>query len=268
MGLTTIAGLIIGVAGILVGFLLKGGSFIALFNPPGIMIVIVGTIGATILSFPRETIMGVPGSIKLALRGPESAPAHETAEELVGMADKARREGLLALEDDAQGVEDPFTRKGLMLMIDGTDPESLKSIMEIEIDGTTARANERSEVFKAAGMYSPTLGVVGAVLGLITVLSKLGGDAGELGHGIAVAFVATFYGVGLANVLFNPMGLKLKAIGSQERNRQEMVLEGILSIQAGDNPRIVREKLQAFLSPADRTTEEEAAAAAEERQAA
>jgi chemotaxis protein MotA len=270
VGITTIVGLIVAIVGVLGGFYFKGGNFASLMNVPGIFIVIIGTLGATILSYPRSAIAGIPGSYLLALRGTGGAPNHEVADRLVDMADKARREGLLSLEDDVQQLDDEFSRKGMMLMIDGTDPESLKSIMEIEIDGQAARGAERAEVFKSAAAFSPTLGVVGAVLGLITVLSKLGGDTAELGHGIAVAFVATFYGVGMANVLLLPMANKLKAIAHEEQNRQEMILEGILAIQSGDNPRIVREKLQAYLPPSERTPADEdgGGSAAAERQAA
>jgi chemotaxis protein MotA len=177
--------------------------------------------------------------------------------ELVSMADKARREGLLSLEDEAQNVSDPFAKKGLMLMIDGTDPDALRSIMEIDIDSVSQRHRENAKVFETGGGYAPTLGVLGAVMGLITVLSNLGGNPEALGHGIATAFVATFYGVGMANVLLLPIAEKLKVRSAEERMVREMILEGILSIQAGDNPRIVREKLEAFLPPGQRSSEDD-----------
>jgi chemotaxis protein MotA len=173
------------------------------------------------------------------------------------MADKARREGLLSLEEEAQKVDEPFARKGLMLMIDGTDPEALQSILEIDMDQEAGRLREQAEIWKVGSGFSPTLGVLGAVMGLITVLGNLGGDVAELGHGIAVAFVATFYGVGLANVILLPISTKLTAISAEQRQVRDMILEGILSIQAGDNPRIVREKLQGFLAPSDRMPDED-----------
>lgn len=233
-------------------------------NIPGFMIVVVGTLGATITSFSMSTIMTVPGSFMRALKGAGGDEPVEMADRLVGMADKARREGLLSLEDDARAVESEFARKGLMLMIDGTDPDALKSIMEIEMDGIAARDAERAEVFKMASGFSPTLGVLGAVMGLITVLGGLGGDVADLGHGIAVAFVATFYGVGFANVVLLPIAVKLKAISAEEQLVRDMILEGILSIQAGDNPRIVREKLMGFIPPADRPADEEEEPAVEQ----
>jgi chemotaxis protein MotA len=180
------------------------------------------------------------------------------AAELVTMADKARKEGLLSLEEEAGKVEDGFARKALMLMIDGTDPDALRSIMEIDIDSLARRHRENAKVFEMAGGLAPTLGVLGAVMGLITVLSNLGGDTAELGHGIATAFVATFYGVGFANVVCLPIAEKLKYRSAEERVVREMILEGILSIQAGDNPRIVREKLEAFLAPGQRSSNDTA----------
>lgn len=262
MGATTIAGLVIAAIGILGGFVIEGGAVASLMNIPGFMIVIVGTLGATVASFPPALVKSIPASYGRALKGAGGVEPHEMASRLVAMADKARREGLLSLEEDAQNAGDDFARKGLMLMIDGTDPEALRSILEVEIEGAVKRENEKAEVFKAGSGFAPTLGVLGAVMGLITVLGKLGGDVAELGHGIAVAFVATFYGVGFANVVLLPMAMKLKAIAAEEQTTREMILEGILSIQAGDNPRIVREKLQSFLAPEVRTSEDEDEAAA------
>jgi len=257
MGATTIAGLVIAAIGILGGYIIEGGSIASLINLPGFMIVVVGTLGATVASFPPSLVKSIPASYIRALKGGGGAEPAEMAERLVHMADKARREGLLSLEEDAHNVGDDFAKKGLMLMIDGTDAEALKSILEIEIDGAVAREAEKAEVFKAGSGFAPTLGVLGAVMGLITVLGGLGGDVAALGHGIAVAFVATFYGVGVANVLLLPMAMKLKAIAGEERIVREMILEGVLSIQAGDNPRIVREKLQSYLAPELRTAEED-----------
>lgn len=268
MGVTTIAGLIIAAVGILGGFVVEGGSIASLINLPGFMIVILGTLGATVMSFPPAHLKAIPTSFIRTLKGGENAEPHEMAAHLVTMADKARREGLLSLEEDAQSIPDPFAKKGLMLMIDGTDPEALRSILEIEIEGAAKRETEKAEVFKAGSGFAPTLGVLGAVMGLITVLGGLGGDVAALGHGIAVAFVATFYGVGFANVVLLPVAMKLKSIAGEEQAVREMVLEGILSIQAGDNPRIVREKLQSFLPPELRTTEDEDEAAAAGKAAA
>ncbi len=252
MDLATVLGLLIAAIGILGGFAFEGGSLMSLVNIPGFMIVVVGTLGATMTSFPLEKIIGIPRLYITALVARAGVHARHMSNELVKMADKARREGLLSLEEEAQAIDDAFARKGLMLVIDGTDPDALRSIMEIDIDGLAARHRENAKVFEAAGAFAPTLGVLGAVLGLITVLANLGGDPSELGHGIATAFVATFYGVGMANVILLPIAEKLKIRSQEERMVREMILEGIVSIQAGDNPRIVREKLNSFLAPGER----------------
>ena len=268
MGVTTIAGLIVAVIGIIGGYTIEGGSVAALINIPGFLIVVVGTLGATLISAPMSTMKAIPQGFIRSLKGGTGIAGHVMAERLVVMADKARREGLLSLEEEAQNVGDAFAKKGLMLMIDGTDPEAIKSILEIEIDGTAEREKERIEVFKTGSGFSPTLGVLGAVLGLIHVLSGLGGDVSELGKGIATAFVATFYGVGLANIILLPIAMKLKAVAAEEQIVREMTLEGILSIQAGDNPRIVHEKLQSFLPPGERAHESSGDSSDEAPQAA
>ena len=256
MDLATLIGLLIAVIGILGGFTLEGGSIAGLINIPGFMIVVLGTLGATMIAFPLSHILALPKVAMAALFTKVQVHARHMATELVTMADKARREGLLSLEDEAQHIDDAFARKGLMLMIDGTDPDALRSIMEIDIDALSARHRENARIFEAAGGFAPTLGVLGAVMGLITVLSHLDKPEG-LGEGIAVAFVATFYGVGMANVLLLPLAEKLKVRSQEERLVREMILEGILAIQAGDNPRIVREKLESFLAPSHRSASDE-----------
>jgi len=268
MGITTIVGLVLAAVGIVGGYTIEGGGIGSLFNIPGFMIVVVGTLGATIMSFPMGLVKSIPTSYIRILKGSGGVPPAEMSERLVAMADKARREGLLSLEEDSQSVGDPFAQKGLTLMIDGTDPEALKSIMEIEIDGSAERLAAEAQVFTAGSGFAPTLGVLGAVLGLIHVLGGLGGDVAELGKGIATAFVATFYGVGMANVILLPTAMKLKAIAAEEQITRQMILEGILSIQAGDNPRIVREKLQSFLPPSERVREDSDGDGAGERAAA
>jgi chemotaxis protein MotA len=255
--IATLIGLLVAAVGVIGGFTVEGGSIAALINIPGFMIVVVGTMGATITSHPLGRFLAMPSSFIRAVRGASSAESSEMAAHIVEMADKARREGLLALEEDSQNVTNPFAKKALMLMIDGTDPEALKAIMEIEMEGAAAREGEAAEIFKVASGFSPTLGVLGAVMGLIHVLSALGGDPSELGHGIATAFVATFYGVGFANTVLLPISTKLRGISAEEQVVREMILEGVLSIQAGDNPRIVKEKLQGFLKPGNRLAEED-----------
>lgn len=268
MDLALIIGIVLAAGGILGGYMIEGGAIGGLINIPGFLIVIVGTFGAMFIAFPLEHMLRAPGAAMAAIFNKLSVHANHMASELVSMADKARREGLLSLEDEAQSVDDAFARKGLMLMIDGTDPEALRSIMEIDIDSLSRRHRENAKVFEAGGGFAPTLGVLGAVMGLITVLSHLGGDPAALGHGIATAFVATFYGVGIANIFFLPIAEKLKFRSGEERVVREMILEGILAIQAGDNPRIVKEKLEAFLAPSQRSKGDEPEAAPEAEAAA
>jgi chemotaxis protein MotA len=257
MDIATIVGLIIAAVGIIGGFTIEGGKIPALINIPGFMIVIVGTFGATMSSFPLSHFLAMPMSFIRAMKGGGTGDAGAMAAHLVEMADKARREGLLALEEEAQTVTNPFAKKALMLIIDGTDPEALKAIMDIEMEGAVSREAEASEIYKAASGFAPTHGGLGAVMGLIEVLSHLGGDTAALGKGIATAFVATFYGVGFANVVLLPIATKLKGMATEEQTVREMILEGILSIQAGDNPRIVKEKLQGFLKPAQRMADDD-----------
>ncbi len=267
MDLATIIGLVLAAVGILGGYMIEGGSIAGLINLPGFMIVVIGTMGAVMVAFPLENVLAGPKVAMAAFFSKVSVHAAHMSTQLVSMADKARREGLLSLEEEAQSIDDAFAKKGLMLMIDGTDPDALRAIMEIDIDALSARHRENTRLFEAAGGFAPTLGVLGAVMGLITVLSHL--DKPEnLGHGIATAFVATFYGVGLANVILLPIAEKLKVRSGEERMVREMILEGILSIQSGDNPRIVKEKLESFLSPSQRGHATDAAAESDEAQAA
>ena len=257
MDLATVIGLTLAVIGIMGGYTVEGGAISGLINIPGFLIVVVGTMGATMISFPMERIVGIPKLFLAAMFTKLQVHARNMAEALVQMADKARREGLLSLEEEAQSTQDDFARKGLLLMIDGTDPDALRSIMEIDIDSLSERHRENAKVFEAGGGFAPTLGVLGAVMGLISVLSHLGSDPALLGKGIATAFVATFYGVGMANVILLPIAEKLKVRSQEERVVRETILEGIVSIQAGDNPRIVREKLESFLAPSERSLSED-----------
>jgi chemotaxis protein MotA len=191
---------------------------------------------------------------------------------MVALAEKARRDGLLALEDDLDQVADAYTRKGIQLVVDGTDSDLVRAILQSEIDGMSTRHRKNAQLFVAAGGFGPTLGILGTVLSLVHVLENLSSPA-TLGHSIAGAFLATLYGVGSANLIFLPIGNKLKELSAEEVLYREMLLEAILSIQAGDNPRMLAEKLETFLPPTDRGEEDEkdtgsAAGAAGMREAA
>jgi chemotaxis protein MotA len=178
-------------------------------------------------------------------------------EVLVDHAERARRDGLLALEEELESIEDPYTRKGLQLVVDGTDPDLVRDILEAEVDAMRARHRAGAKVFENAGGFAPTMGIIGTVMGLISVLQKL--DQPEtLGPAISGAFIATLLGVGAANVVFLPIALRLKQLSEAEAEARYLVLEGVLAIQSGDNPRVVREKLEAFLPLALRGEEDAA----------
>jgi chemotaxis protein MotA len=243
----TLIGLALGFAAIFGGMVLEGGNPMSLINLPAIVIVIGGTIATGFINFPLARITGLMKVLTKAFFAPKHDPRH-TVELIVSMAEQSRREGLLSLESKVNEIEDEFIRKGMMLMIDGTDPERLQSIMETELAAREERHEGGIAVLEALGGFAPTIGIIGCVLGLITVLSNLD-KPDELGHKIAVAFIATFYGVFIANLIFLPLGGKLKVNMKEEQHLGHMALEGILAIQAGDNPRIVREKLNSFLAP-------------------
>jgi chemotaxis protein MotA len=245
--LATIIGLALGVGGIIGGMIMEGGNPAALMNIPAIVIVFGGTFGTGFISFPLARVIGLVGVLMNAFFDKGHDPRH-TADLLVSLAEQSRREGLLSLETKAQTITDPFIKKGLLLMIDGTDPEKLRSIMEIELAAREERHESGIAVLEALGGFAPTMGILGTVLGLINVLSNLS-DTSTLGHKIAGAFIATFYGVFSANLFFLPLGNKLKTRMKHEAHVGEMCLEGVLAIQAGENPRIVREKLDGFLAP-------------------
>ena len=254
MDLATVIGLVLVFVGIIGGNILEGGNPAALFNVPGIMIVVIGSLGATVISQPLANVIALPKAFLATFMGGAKHDAPETVELFVNMADKARREGLLALEGDVEKIHDPFTRKAVQLMIDGTDPELLRQIMEIDAEATKHRAKAGAEVLEFWGGIAPTIGVLGAVMGLMGVMAHLD-EPEHIGPGIATAFVATFYGVFTANAIFLPMAKKLHINMEHEQHTLELVIEGLMSIQSGDNPRIVREKLEGFLAPAERRKE-------------
>lgn len=251
MDLATLIGLVLAIVGIIGGNILEGGNPMALFNVPGLMIVMVGTLGAVMISQPMSVMVGLPKFLMKALIGGKPHDSSQTVDLFVTMADKARREGLLALEADVDQIHDAFTRKGVQLMIDGTDPELLREIMEIEADAMKHRHEGNFAALEFMGGIAPTIGVLGAVMGLMGVMAHLN-QPEKIGPGIATAFVATFYGVFTANVLWLPLAKKLSNNSKHELHALNVVIEGLMSIQSGDNPRIVREKLEGFLHPKQR----------------
>lgn len=222
----------------------------ALLSPTAAMIVFGGTIGATIVSYSVSEIKTVPQLLKVTLfqKMPDE---NDLIEQIVGLADKVRREGLLYLENQLPQIEDGFMRKGIQLVVDGTDPELVRQIMETEMYSIQERHQNGAGIFETAGGYAPTMGIIGTVMGLVHVLSNLESPE-SLGPSIALAFIATLYGVGSANVLWLPLAEKLKNLSRKEVMLRELMLEGIMSIQAGYNPILIRERLSAFLNPKNR----------------
>ena len=194
--------------------------------------------------------------------GPPELDVNGRVQQLVGFAEQARREGLLALDAKTGEIEDDFTRKGLQLVVDGSDPELVREVLEAEIDGMMARHHEGAAPFEKAGGFAPTMGIIGTVMGLVHVLENLSHPA-TLGPAISSSFIATLMGVGSANVLYLPIANRLKALSKAEVELRTLTLEGILAVQAGDNPRVVAEKLGSFVPPEQRVSEEAAGSAPE-----
>jgi chemotaxis protein MotA len=254
----------VGIAGamvmLLVGVILEGGNPMAFINIPAFVIVIGGTCMAMLASSSMEEAMSVPKLAVLAMTGGESVDRPAAAKQMVGLAEKARREGLLALEAQLEEVDDPFTKKGVGLIVDGTDSTVVETILRSEIDGMAGRHAKNAKLFSTLGGFAPTLGILGTVLSLVHVLENLS-DPGSLGHSIAGAFIATLYGVGSANLIFLPIGNRLKGMSETEVLYREMILEGVLALQAGDNPSMLAERLDTYLLPTERGKGKEAPAA-------
>lgn len=262
MDLATIIGLFIGFGAIfLAGFV--GGIDPRIFfgRWDAFVLIIGGSVGATLTSFPMRTFMrGFTQGFRTAF---SEVNFHERdiISTLVSFAEKARREGLLALENEAAALDDDFMRKGIQLVIDGRDTEIIRKVLETEVSQAQEAGAKAEQVFMNLGGYSPTLGIIGTVLGLIGMLKGLGeastsgNIAGSIGTETAVAFVATFFGIMFANLLWLPIGNKIKERNGQMLLMREIMIEGILAIQAGDNPRLLEEKLLAFLDPKERETD-------------
>lgn len=244
----TLIGVVIAVVGIMGGYLIDHGVIGALINIPAFCFVVVGAMGATAASSKMETFKKFPKFIMLALKPPAAIPNDVIVQKLVDFADKARKNGLLALEQEVKQVPIPFLQKGMQLIIDGTAADKVRDTLEIEIDAMKRRHAENAQVFLSWAGFSPTFGILGTVMGLISVLGKLS-DPSSLGPSIATAFIATLYGVGSANVFYFPVANKLKALSAEEAAQREIIIEGVLSIQAGELPRDLEDKLRSFLPP-------------------
>jgi len=256
MDIATILGLVAGLTTIVVVLIMDGGAPAELFaHPSAILLIIGGSLSATIITSPLKTVMKLPQFLIQAFTS-NNFDAKNTIELLTKLADKARREGLLALEEDSKKIKDKFLQKGVMMVVDGVEPEQVAAIMHTTIEQMRARHKQGIGFFTAAGGFAPTFGIIGTVMGLISVLKQLDNPS-ALGESIAAAFLATLWGLLMSNLIYLPISGKLKAKSEEEARNRYMQLEGILSIQAGENPRIVRDKLSAFLPPSEIKAAEE-----------
>lgn len=246
MDIASVIGIILGLGAVLVGNALEGGHLSSITQGTAAIIVFGGTIGSIVLGYPLKSLMMTVSSLKDVFTNGDK-DMKKVIEDIVRLSYKARKDGIIALEEDASGCEEPFLRRALNLAVDGTDSKVLRETMEIEMDNIEGELEIPSKVFETAGAIAPTIGILGAVLGLIHVMQNLT-DPSKLGAGIAVAFVATVYGVGSANLIFFPLCYKLRNKTGNRMKYYEAILEGILSIQNGDNPRMIEEKLKGYLS--------------------
>lgn len=247
MDITTVVGLILGIVSLILGFTMEGGQVGALLQITAAIIVFGGTFGAVAVGMPLEQLKQVPKILKIAFVQKKQNPL-AVIEDMVQLAMVARREGILALEEKIETYEDEFLKNGIRYVVDGIEPDLVRSILETELSFIESRHAKGAAIFEQAAGYAPTMGIIGTVMGLVQVLGSLS-NVGELGPKIAVAFIATLYGVSSANVIYFPIANKLKARSREEVMIRELMIEGILSIQAGENPTILGQKLKAFLAP-------------------
>ena len=241
----TVVGLIIGVAAILVGQQLEGGEVSALINGPAALIVFGGTLGAVMLQSPIKVFIRAIKMLWWMISTPQFNN-EDVIRKIIVWSNIARREGLLGLESLEEAEADRFSKKGLQLLINGSEPEVIRSMMDVDIHTKESFDFQAARVFESMGGYSPTIGIIGAVLGLIQVMGNLS-DPSKLGEGIAVAFVATIYGVALANLILLPIANKLKSLVASEAHFNDMMVEGLVSIAEGENPTNIETKLLGFL---------------------
>jgi len=242
---SSIGGIVLALGGILAGLLLEGGNFRQVLQPTAAMIVFGGTLGAVMLQFPMPVLLEAGRRLGSVFLTPRHDP-QAMIERLVRYAQKARRDGIVSLDAELPNIADPFLKRSLMLAVDGTEPQELRKIIELELDNQAEYEEQVPHVFESAGGFAPTIGIIGAVLGLIQVMQHLN-QIDEVGKGIAVAFVATIYGVAMANLICLPAAGKLKFRHREEQMIKEMMLEGVISILEGMNPRMIETKLRTFL---------------------
>ncbi|MGC8503880.1 MAG: flagellar motor protein [Acidithiobacillus sp.] len=244
MDILTIAGLLLGLGGILLGQMLEGGKVASILQLTAFIIVIGGTTGAVMIQYTMPIFIKALKMLPWMIFPPRTAP-QPIVEKILEWSNTARKNGLLALEGLVDSIADPFLQKGLQMLVDGTEPEKIRATLEVELLAREELDRQAAKVFESAGGYAPTIGILGAVLGLIHVMENLA-DPAKLGAGIATAFVATIYGVGSANLLFLPISNKLKGVVHEQSYLREMIIEGLVAIAEGENPKIIESRLQSF----------------------
>jgi chemotaxis protein MotA len=255
MDIFLIVGIILGFVSVVVGMILKGANVMVLINPAAAMIIFIGTIAALVNSFPGSEIRRLPKIFGALMRN-DKENVTGIIEKIVELANLARRDGVLALESSVEGLENPFMKKGLEMVVDGVDPEQIREIMENEIVGIEERHRTAAQMLKTAGAAAPTLGVLGAVIGLIGALGNLN-DVDALGHMISAAFVATIYGIFLGYVILVPFGSRLTSKSAIEVQSMMIIIEGVMAIQAGQTPKTIEQKLNSLIEPGKRSSNDE-----------
>jgi chemotaxis protein MotA len=247
LDIATISGLLLGLGAIVLSYQMEGGHLSAVLQAPAMILVIFGTIGAATMTTSFKLLVSLPKIVKIAFFAPKLDPV-QVIEEIVRLSEKARREGLLSLEKEFKTVKNGFLKKGIEFAIDGIEPSSLRSYLEIEMSYIAERHKAGATFFQKLGGFAPTLGIIGTVLGLVHALGTVS-DASKMASSIAAAFIATLWGISIANLLFLPIADKLRHRNEEEALVLEIIMEGVTSLASGENPRMIRAKLLGFLRP-------------------
>ena len=256
MDIATLAGVVTAIGLILTSIILGGGSFAAFLDPPSMMVVVGGAIAATLISFPLKNFLSVFGvTLKVLLYRLDSIP--ELVEEIVSLAETARRDGLLALEGRIEEIRNPFIVLGVQMAVDGTRPEVMEDILRTELDAVATRHRDGKGLLDCMGRFAPAFGMIGTLMGLIIMLGDMS-DPSKIGQGMAVALLTTLYGAIASNVVFLPFAEKLGFTNKQELLGMEIIVRGIMAIQSGENPRVIEQKLNTFIPPKYRNSEQAA----------